>query len=58
MSKLGKKLIVAVKEAIEMVRIKPISWREEAAARLDDACAIDTSATDINREPKPWWRTS
>lgn len=31
------------------------SWRDELADALDDACAIDVSANDIDRSPKPWW---
>ncbi len=33
------------------------SWREELAARLDDACAVDVSGSGINREPVSWWKT-
>jgi hypothetical protein len=38
--------------------IEPMpSWREQLAADLDDACAIDVSAVGINREPKDWWKS-
>jgi hypothetical protein len=38
--------------------IEPIpSWREKLAADLDEACAIDVSATGINRGPHDWWKT-
>jgi hypothetical protein len=34
------------------------SWRDEAAEHLDDACAVDVSATGIDRSQKPWWNSS
>lgn len=33
------------------------AWRQEAADRLDAACATDTSAAGINRAPSPFWET-
>ena len=42
---------------VEALREKQ-SWRDTAAETLDDACAIDTSASGIDRTPKSWWMTS
>lgn len=33
------------------------SWRDEVTERLDEACAVDRSATGINREAMPFWKT-
>jgi hypothetical protein len=33
------------------------SRREQLAADLDDACAVDVSAVSINRDTKDWWKT-